>query len=287
MPRARIALFVLEALPNARVVRRFVADHARDHPGEIVLVGLSDPMRAAAGGVIGQVRRHLVRSGPGILPYLAVNFGLPDILRPGAPLTQGLRGVRAVPEATPLRTLCARAGVPCIAVDDVNGSALQDAVRQAAPDLLVSYHFDQIFAPDTLALGRLGGINVHPSLLPRHRGPAPTIHALGEGGFGVTVHRLAPAIDTGAILAQAAIDQPAAVTATRAAVHLHDAGRQLLDEVLDIVARTGALPEGRTAPILPYRPWPDRALLRDLRRRGLRLTDAADLADALTLNARR
>ena len=282
-------MFVLEALPNARVVRRFVADHARKHPGEIVLVGLSDPMRPAVGGALGQVRRHLVRSGPGILPYLAINFGLPDILRPAAPLTQILGGVRATPEATPLRTLCARLGVPCTKVDDVNGLALRETLRQAAPDLIVSYHFDQIFAPQTIAEARLGGLNLHPALLPRHRGPVPTIHALVEapGAFGVTLHRLAPRIDAGTILAQTAVDQSATVTATRAAVHLHDAGRPLLEEVLDIVARTGALPEGRTVSLLPYCSWPDRGLMREMRRRGLRLTDAADVADSLTLNARR
>ncbi len=56
----RIALFTLEALPNARAVRRFVADNA----ARIAFVGLSDPERPSTGGLTGQVRRHLGRSGP-------------------------------------------------------------------------------------------------------------------------------------------------------------------------------------------------------------------------------
>ena len=80
MAAPRIALFALEALPNARAMRRFVADYAR----EIAFVGLSNAERPAAGGLVGQVRQHLARSGPAILPYLAVNFGLPDLMRAAA-----------------------------------------------------------------------------------------------------------------------------------------------------------------------------------------------------------
>ena len=284
MRRARIALFVLEALPNARAVGRFVAEHA----GDIALVGLSDAERPSTGGLMGQVRRHVGRSGIGILPYLAVNFGLPDALRPLAPLTQALSGRRAAPAATPLRRLCRSLGVPVLDILDVNGSAVREALAETRADLILTYHFDQILDAATIAATPLCGINVHPALLPRHRGPVPTIHALADGdrAFGVTVHRLAPTIDAGAVLAQAAMDLPADVSATGASVALHDRARPLVDAVLDAVAATGALPDGRVAPVMPYRPFPDRALLRDLRRRRLRLVDAGDIAAALTLHAR-
>jgi len=143
MSRARIALFVLEALPNARVVRRFVADHSAD----IAFVGLSNAERPSSGGLTGQVRRHLTRSGTGILPYLAVNFGLPDLLRPLAPLTQAVAGSGDAPESTPLKTLCRRLGIPTLTVDDVNGPEVAQRVRETAPDLILTYHFDQILRP--------------------------------------------------------------------------------------------------------------------------------------------
>lgn len=284
MTRPTIALFVLEALPNARMIRRLVADRA----DQIVLVGLSNAERPSSGGLIGQVRRHLSRSGVAILPYLAVNFGLPDLLRPLSPLTQGLAGSADTPEATPLATLCRRLGVPTLTVDDVNGPEVARALRERAPDLILTYHFDQILKAGTIALARLGGINGHPGLLPRHRGPVPTIHALAEGpdAFGMTLHRLAVAIDTGAILAQEVLRLPADTTATRAAVALHAHGRGMLDRLLDDVARTGTLPEGRVAEVLPYCPFPDRALLAGLRRRGLRLTDGRDLREAVSLSGK-
>ncbi|ACS40286.1 MULTISPECIES: methionyl-tRNA formyltransferase [Methylorubrum] len=282
MPPLRIALFALEALPNARAVRRFVADHA----AAIAFVGLSNAERPATGGLVGQVRQHLARSGPGFLPYLGVNFGLPDLLRPLAPLTQRLAGSREKPEATPLAALCHQLGIPTLRVDDVNGHEVFQAFAAHAPDLIVTFHFDQILSEATLARSRLGGINLHPSLLPLHRGPVPTIHALadGKGEFGVTVHRLAPAIDAGAILAQEAVALPDGTTATRAAVHLHEHGRLLVDRVLGEIAAEGTIPAGRTVPVLPYRGFPDRALLARMRRDGRLLTDAQDLRDALTLS---
>ncbi|MER2269809.1 formyltransferase family protein [Methylobacterium oxalidis] len=283
MARPRLAVLALEALPNARALRSFVADHA----AEIALVGLSNAERPATGGFTGQIRRHLARSGPGFLPYLGVNFGLPDLMRPLAPVTRRLSGAGEAPEATPLAPLCRRLGIPTLAVDDVNGPEMAEALRRHGADLILTFHFDQILSGATLAAVPLGGLNVHPGLLPRHRGPVPTIHALDEGpdAFGVTVQHLAVAIDTGAILAQEAVRLPAGVTATRASVLLHARGRDLLEGVLDAAAREGRLPPGQAVPSLPYCPFPDRAMLRDLRRRGLKLTDARDLREAASLNA--
>ncbi|KQP27075.1 formyl transferase [Methylobacterium sp. Leaf102] len=283
MSRPRLALFVLEALPNARAVRRFVTDHAAD----IAFVGLSNAERPSSGGLIGQVRRHLARSGPAILPYLGVNFGLPDLLSPLSGLTRRLAGTTDTPTATPLKALCHRLGIPTLTVDDVNGPEVAALFARHTPGIVVTFHFDQILSGATLALAPLGGFNVHPGLLPRHRGPVPTIHALAEPepAFGVTVHRLAVTIDAGAILSREAVTLPADTTATRASVILHEHGRVLLDRVLAQLA-DGTLREGETPAILPYCPFPDRALLTDLRRRGRKLTDVRDLGEALALSAR-
>jgi methionyl-tRNA formyltransferase len=280
----RIALFALEALPNARAVRRLVSERA----DEIAFVGLSDPERPSTGGLVGQVRRHLARSGPAFLPYLAVNFGLPDLVRLGAPLTQRLAGTRDAPEATPLRTLCRRLGIPVRTITDVNDAETRADLARTGADLILSFHFDQIFGAEILEAVPLGGLNVHPSLLPRHRGPVPTFHAMMESppAFGVTVHRLAVKIDAGAILAQRAVELPPGTTATRAAVRLHAEGLDCLNPILDAIAATGRVPEGETVPVLPYCPFPTRADLAAMRARGAKLVDGADLREALTLCAK-
>ncbi len=252
----RIALFTLESAVSAEAVEGFLAAHG----ASVVLIGRSDPFRPLAGGATRQAWRHLRRSGPRLLPYLAVNYGL-----------------RPAPGR--LARLATRLGVPLLPVTEVTGPAMAEAIRAARPDLLVSCHFDQIFAPETLALAPAGGLNLHPSLLPLHRGPVPTIWALAEPvpRFGVTIHRLAPRIDAGAILAQQEVALPPGTTASAAARALHLAGLPLLEAALrDLGA-------GREVAPLPYCPFPPPALLRDLARRGRRLAGPADLQRALAL----
>ena len=71
-------------------------------------------------------------------------------------------------------------------------------------DLLVIYGFNWILPPAVLEIPRFGAINIHPSLLPRYRGPAPVLRAIrnGDPEIGVTVHRIDAGVDTGPILAQ-------------------------------------------------------------------------------------
>jgi methionyl-tRNA formyltransferase len=72
------------------------------------------------------------------------------------------------------------------------------------PDLIICGGMPWHLPPELLALPRLGAINIHPSLLPRHRGPASIEWAFrsGDTEIGFTVHRMAPGFDTGPILAQ-------------------------------------------------------------------------------------
>jgi methionyl-tRNA formyltransferase len=231
-------------------------------------------VRSVPGGLGGTLRqgiRPLARSGPLLLPYLLANYALPG----WAAAARRLAGT-ARPDG--LAAVAAACGVPLLDVAAVNGAATQEALARARADLLVSFHFDQIFAPETLAAAPRGGINLHPSLLPRHRGPVPTIWALAEDppAFGVTVHRLAPRIDAGAVLAQRAVKLPEGVTASAAARALHEAGVPLLEEVLATLAAGEDPAAGRDDPPLPYCPFPPPAVLRALARRGRRTVDACD-----------
>jgi methionyl-tRNA formyltransferase len=72
------------------------------------------------------------------------------------------------------------------------------------PDLVVCMGFPWKIPPDALAVPRLGWLNGHPSLLPRHRGPLPVAWAIREGDeeIGITIHRMDAELDTGPMLAQ-------------------------------------------------------------------------------------
>ena len=84
----------------------------------------------------------------------------------------------------------------------VRDARFVEKVREARPDLLVSWFWTNRLPPALLRTAPLGGVGVHPSLLPRHRGPDPTYWALrsGDAESGVTAHRLEAEYDTGAIL---------------------------------------------------------------------------------------
>ena len=81
------------------------------------------------------------------------------------------------------------------------------ALARAQPQLIVSWFWTRLLPASWLNAAVYGGIGVHPSLLPRHRGPNPYFWSIDSGDHeaGVTLHTLAPEYDTGAILLQRAI----------------------------------------------------------------------------------
>jgi methionyl-tRNA formyltransferase len=85
--------------------------------------------------------------------------------------------------------------------------AIEPLVRAHQPDLLMSWAFPWKIPLSALEVPRLGSINCHPALLPRHRGPVPMAWAIrdGDGQYGVTWHRMDAELDTGPILAQAPV----------------------------------------------------------------------------------
>ena len=80
-----------------------------------------------------------------------------------------------------------------------------ERVRALELDLVVVAAFGQIFPRQLLAAPRLGCVNVHASLLPRHRGAAPVQAALlaGDDETGVSIMRMEEGLDTGPVLLQA------------------------------------------------------------------------------------
>jgi len=81
-------------------------------------------------------------------------------------------------------------------------------LRSVEPDVVVCMGFPWKIPPDALAVPRLGWVNGHPSLLPRHRGPIPVAWAIrsGDDEFGITFHRMDAELDTGPVLAQRAFE---------------------------------------------------------------------------------
>jgi methionyl-tRNA formyltransferase len=112
------------------------------------------------------------------------------------------------------------------------------------PDLLASWFWTRRLPREWLARPRLGAIGVHPSLLPRHRGPNPYFWAIDAGDqlTGVTAHRLEPEYDTGVLLGarSIAVGERNAWQLARA---LDRPSLELLRDVVARLARGEALPE--------------------------------------------
>jgi methionyl-tRNA formyltransferase len=87
---------------------------------------------------------------------------------------------------------------------DLDDPVVRHALASVRPDAILSWFWPQRIPEPVLALAPRGAFGVHPSLLPRHRGPDPYFHAIHEGDAetGVTLHRLEAAYDTGRIVLQ-------------------------------------------------------------------------------------
>jgi methionyl-tRNA formyltransferase len=209
----------------------------------------------------------LWRSRLALAPYLLVNFVLPRV---AATFTGGS-----------LAAFCRKRGIGFLRLGDVNVPATIAALGAANVDALLLYHFDQILTAETIRQFPAGIANVHPSLLPAQRGPVPTIHLLLEPSprAGVTIHRVTPRIDDGAILVQAEVALPREVSALGAARHLHLAALALVPVALDLL-RAGA--PGTPQPTrLPYCGFPSAGMLWRLRRMGRRSVHMGDISQAM------
>ena len=106
-----------------------------------------------------------------------------------------------------------------------------DAIRWLASqqaDLLVVCDYGQILSRDALAASRLGGINLHGSLLPRHRGAAPVQWSIlaGDSEAGVSVIHMTPALDGGPILKTISTEIGSTETAAELETRLSQIGVQ-------------------------------------------------------------
>lgn len=109
-----------------------------------------------------------------------------------------------------------------------------EELRRLAPDVMVVAAFGQILRREVLELPRFGCLNVHASLLPRHRGASPIAGAIlaGDEATGVTIMLMDEGLDTGDILSQRAIPIAPDDTTATLSEKLSRLGAELLLETL-------------------------------------------------------
>jgi methionyl-tRNA formyltransferase len=107
-------------------------------------------------------------------------------------------------DETQLAEVCELRSIPWRDSTTLSGEYGLKLLRKASPDLILVATFNEILRPPVLSLPRLGVVNLHPSLLPKYRGPCPTHAALlnGDDVTGVTVHYVTDRLDAGDVLLQ-------------------------------------------------------------------------------------
>ena len=156
------------------------------------------------------------------------------VTRPDRPKGRGL-----ALRPSPVRAAAEALGLPV--ATPVRASAPEEIarVRDLAPDLLVVVAYGQILSPELLSVPRVGALNVHFSLLPRHRGAAPVQAALlaGDSETGVSTMWMTEGLDEGPVFSRSAVAVGAEENAGALGARLAERGADLLAEALARIER--------------------------------------------------
>jgi len=139
------------------------------------------------------------------------------------------------PLVSAVKTLAAELRLPVFQPERIRDETAQDRIRAVGADIAVVVAYGQILPASLLEAPRLGTLNVHASLLPRHRGPAPIEWTIlsGDPETGVTIMQMDAGVDTGPILTQERVAIAADESAGRLEGMLATVGGRLLVRSLE------------------------------------------------------
>jgi len=108
------------------------------------------------------------------------------------------------PPLTPMRAVAMEYDLPIHDPEDINTQESADLLYLLAADVFFVCDYGQILSPMILKTARMGGLNLHGSLLPKYRGAAPINRAIlnGDTFTGVSVIHIIPAVDAGPVVAR-------------------------------------------------------------------------------------
>jgi methionyl-tRNA formyltransferase len=191
------------------------------------------------------LRLIVLASGAQAIPVLMALMGGGDqvVLVVSAPPAPAGRGRALTP--APAAAFAMAMGLPVLETDAVNSPETIEAIRRAEPDLLCVMAFRGFLGRALLETGLHPPLNVHPSLLPRHRGPAPVNWTLisGDKLCGVSVCLMGPKMDAGPVAASKAEPVPEGVGAGTLETILAAAGAELLVSAIESLKAGALTPE--------------------------------------------
>ena len=146
---------------------------------------------------------------------------------------------------TPVAAFAEENGIPVFTPEHLDSTA-RETISSLGADLLVSFAYGHIFGSKFLALFPVGGINLHPSLLPKYRGctPVPAAILNRDKETAVTVQALDLKMDEGNILAQTHVDLNGTETTESLLSYSAREGVRLICEIIKETKTAGKLPVG-------------------------------------------
>ena len=178
-----------------------------------------------------------------------VFMGTPAPVAPALRRLHGMPGVQVVsavtppdrprgrgrqPDSPPVKVAAEEVGIPVLQPPNLRGESIHATLSNLSPDVIVVAAYGRFLPAAVLELPRHGCLNLHPSLLPRHRGPSPVATAILEGDetTGVSLMLLDEGMDTGPVIAATEVKLTGRETAGELTKTLFDLGGVLLQENL-------------------------------------------------------
>jgi methionyl-tRNA formyltransferase len=131
--------------------------------------------------------------------------------------------------ANTIQSLAYNNSIPVLGFN-TQSTGLEGQLASIKPDLIISSCFSRRIPSSILFLARLGGINIHPSLLPRYRGPDPLFWQYRDGvdKFAVSLHQITEEFDAGDIISQIEIKLVDGLTVNETTQQLADHAAELI-----------------------------------------------------------
>jgi len=174
------------------------------------------------------------------------------VTRPDAPKGRGQKVT--APDA---KAEAERKGVPVLQPTDANDPGFIKTLRSLNPEIIVVAAYGKILPREIITLPVHGCINLHPSLLPKYRGPSPIQRAVlhGEKKTGVTIMRLNEGMDAGPIVLQKETAIGEDETAEELGARLSSIGAELMVEAVKAIGQGKAVYRDQNEKEASYAPF--------------------------------
>ncbi|MDP6498141.1 MAG: methionyl-tRNA formyltransferase [SAR202 cluster bacterium] len=142
------------------------------------------------------------------------------------------RGRKA--QSSPVKDFAVEHGLEIKQPANFRSAEVQAELAALQPDAIIIAAYGKLLPKPVLYVAPLGCLNIHPSLLPRHRGPSPVATTIlnGDQVTGVTIMLLDEGMDTGPLIAQHEFFLKGSETTDELTTALFKLGGKLLEESL-------------------------------------------------------